>query len=52
MPATPLIAYDHVGKSFAGGSSVERVIAVDDVHLNGHLTLGENIGDCRCAPSV
>ena len=33
MPSTPLIAYDRVGKSFAGGSSVQRVIAVDDVSL-------------------
>jgi len=31
MPATPLIAYDHVGKSFARGA--ERVAAVDDVSL-------------------
>ncbi len=29
MPATPLIAYAHVGKSFDGG----RVVAVDDVSL-------------------
>jgi osmoprotectant transport system ATP-binding protein len=32
MPATPLIAYDHVGKSFTGGNGAERV-AVDDVSL-------------------
>jgi len=31
MPAAPLIAYDHVGKSFARGA--ERVVAVDDVSL-------------------
>ena len=31
MPTTPLIIYDHVGKSFAGGSGAKRVIAVDDV---------------------
>ncbi|KJC52960.1 ABC transporter ATP-binding protein [Bradyrhizobium sp. LTSP885] len=30
MPATPLIAYAHVGKSFDGG----RVVAVDDVSLD------------------
>ncbi|WP_426436105.1 ATP-binding cassette domain-containing protein [Bradyrhizobium genosp. P] len=30
MPATPLIAYVHVGKSFDGG----RVLAVDDVSLD------------------
>src|ERR1700744_5452860 len=29
MPPTPLIAFAHVGKSFAGG----RVLAVDDVSL-------------------
>jgi osmoprotectant transport system ATP-binding protein len=33
MPTTPLIIYDHVGKSFAGGSGAKRVIAVDDVSL-------------------
>ena len=33
MPTTPLIAYDHVGKSFAGGRGAARVIAVDDVSL-------------------
>jgi len=33
MPATPLIAYAHVGKSFEGGSSAARVVAVDDVSL-------------------
>jgi osmoprotectant transport system ATP-binding protein len=33
MPTTPLIVYDHVGKSFAGGSGAKRVIAVDDVSL-------------------
>jgi len=31
MPTAPLIAYDHVGKSFA--QSAERVVAVDDVSL-------------------
>ncbi|MCW3693609.1 ATP-binding cassette domain-containing protein, partial [Burkholderia cenocepacia] len=30
MPATPLIAYAHVGKSFDDG----RVVAVDDVSLD------------------
>jgi osmoprotectant transport system ATP-binding protein len=33
MPTAPLIAYDHVGKSFDGGSSPGRVTAVDDVSL-------------------
>src|SRR6202049_49108 len=33
MPTTPLIAYDHVGKSFAGGHGAPRVVAVDDVSL-------------------
>ena len=32
MPSTPLIAYDHVGKSFAGRGDA-RVVAVDDVSL-------------------
>src|SRR5215471_4342640 len=31
MPATPMIAYTHVVKSFDGGA--ERVVAVDDVSL-------------------
>jgi osmoprotectant transport system ATP-binding protein len=33
MPTTPLIAYDHVGKSFAGRRGAKGVIAVDDVSL-------------------
>src|SRR6202049_4525206 len=33
MPTTPLIAYDHVGKSFAGGHGAPRVQAVNDVTL-------------------
>jgi osmoprotectant transport system ATP-binding protein len=32
MPAAPLIAYDHVGKSF-GADGATRVVAVDDVSL-------------------
>jgi osmoprotectant transport system ATP-binding protein len=32
MPSPPLIAYDHVGKSF-GADGVSRVVAVDDVSL-------------------
>jgi osmoprotectant transport system ATP-binding protein len=32
MPAPPLIAYTHVGKTFAGRDA-ERVVAVDDVSL-------------------
>src|SRR5215468_49967 len=32
MPATPMIAYTRVVKSFAGGGA-ERVVAVDDVSL-------------------
>ncbi|HEY2247879.1 MAG TPA: ATP-binding cassette domain-containing protein, partial [Bradyrhizobium sp.] len=32
MTATPLIAYDHVGKHFRGRGD-ERVVAVDDVSL-------------------
>jgi osmoprotectant transport system ATP-binding protein len=39
MPAAPLIAYAHVGKSFDGGSSPGRVTAVDDVSL--HVAAGE-----------
>src|ERR1700742_2921462 len=31
--APPLIAYEHVGKSFDGGRGTERVLAVDDVSL-------------------
>jgi osmoprotectant transport system ATP-binding protein len=33
MPATPPIAFAHVGKSFDGGRGAERVWAVDDVSL-------------------
>ena len=33
MPAAPLIAYAHVGKSFDDGRGGERVVAVDDVSL-------------------
>src|SRR6201999_844121 len=33
MPAPPLIAYDHVGKTFAGRGGA-RVVAVDDVSLD------------------
>src|ERR1700761_572389 len=33
MPHQPLIAFDHVGKSFDGGRDGERVLAVDDVSL-------------------
>ena len=33
MPTTPLIAYAHVGKIFAGGRDNGRVVAVDDVSL-------------------
>src|SRR5258707_8065881 len=33
MPTAPMIAYDHVGKSFDGGQGGKRVIAVDDVSL-------------------
>jgi osmoprotectant transport system ATP-binding protein len=33
MPATPMIAYAHVAKSFDGGNGAERVFAVDDVSL-------------------
>jgi osmoprotectant transport system ATP-binding protein len=39
MPTAPLIAYAHVGKSFDGGSSPGRVVAVDDVSL--HVAAGE-----------
>jgi osmoprotectant transport system ATP-binding protein len=34
MPAPPLIAYAHVGKSFDGGRGAARVVAVDDVSLD------------------
>src|ERR1700722_16739087 len=34
MPATPLIAFAHVGKSFAGGRGGAPVRAVDDVSLD------------------
>jgi osmoprotectant transport system ATP-binding protein len=34
MPTAPLIAYDHVGKSFAGNRGAARVVAVDDVSLD------------------
>ena len=33
MPATPMIAYAHVAKTFDGGNGAERVVAVDDVSL-------------------
>src|ERR1700721_2503293 len=33
MPPTPLIAFAHVGKSFAGGRGAKPVLAVDDVSL-------------------
>jgi osmoprotectant transport system ATP-binding protein len=33
MPSAPLIAYDHVGKSFAGRGNAAHVRAVDDVSL-------------------
>ena len=33
MPAPPLIAFAHVGKSFDGGRGAERVQAVDDVSI-------------------
>jgi osmoprotectant transport system ATP-binding protein len=33
MPTSPLIAYDHVGKSFADDRGAARVVAVDDVTL-------------------
>jgi osmoprotectant transport system ATP-binding protein len=33
MPSTPLIAYDHVGKSFAGPRGAARIRAVNDVSL-------------------
>jgi osmoprotectant transport system ATP-binding protein len=33
MPPPPLIAYAHVGKSFAGNGGAARVVAVDDVSL-------------------
>ena len=33
MPAPPLIAYAHVGKSFADNNGAARVVAVDDVSL-------------------
>ena len=33
MPAPPLIAFAHVGKSFDGGRGAERILAVDDVSL-------------------
>jgi len=34
MPAPPLIAYTHVGKTFDGGRDAARVVAVDDVSLD------------------
>ena len=34
MPAPPLIAFAHVGKSFAGGRGAKPVLAVDDVSLD------------------
>ena len=34
MPATPLISYAHVGKTFDGGRGAKRVVAVDDVSLD------------------
>jgi len=33
MPSPPLIAFAHVGKSFAGGRGAQPVLAVDDVSL-------------------
>src|ERR1700754_3695973 len=33
MPSPPLIAYEHVAKTFDGGLGAERVKAVDDVSL-------------------
>jgi len=34
MPAPPLIAFTHVGKSFGGGRGAKPVLAVDDVSLD------------------
>src|SRR5579872_3569210 len=34
MPTAPMIAYEHVGKSFAGSRGTGRVVAVDDVSLD------------------
>ena len=34
MPASSLISYAHVGKSFDGGRGANRVVAVDDVSLD------------------
>src|ERR1700759_2343865 len=34
MPHQPLIAFDHVRKSFDGGRDAGRVLAVDDVSLS------------------
>jgi osmoprotectant transport system ATP-binding protein len=59
MPSAPLIAYDHVAKSFSGRRGTARVRAVDDVSLQvaegefltivsgglfPHISVADNIG--------